>query len=484
MTATLPPGALRGLPGPGDRDPGDSVEALMRRMEELCAGAVDSFEVAAGLEADGLNDEGAAQYGYPHVFALAEDLYERTERRPANPEAPPNPWAGEVWRQLLRGMLFGLPGLCYATATPALTKPGGSVVLMLSLLLSWSTSQGVAYLAYVRLGRGNRPAAAHVMRRGLTVAGLVVVPVIVVAGGLLDAGGAATALAVAQCVYLLTATVALVSGAEPWLLLALLPGAVVSTVQLALGGPVRPVVWIAWAVTIAATVGLAVHRTAASGPAGRASAGGRVEWADVTMAVPYALFGLLAGGLLTFSTVSTLLGRSRPSHATAVAVLALSLSMGFAEWILVSYRRRMHRALLSRSSVESFARAARATLVAAVAAYLFVLTGLAVAIAGLAGLSGYLPRDPAGSAATPWIAGGYLGLGGAFFVALLLQSCGQIRAVLVTCASALVVEVLAAEAVASSAGNPWMVQFAVACALFWALLAYAFIVLGRATSHR
>jgi hypothetical protein len=144
----------------------------------------------------------------------------------------------------------------------------------------------------------------------------------------------------------------------------------------------------------------------------------------------------------------------------------------------------MHRALLGRSSVESFARAARATLVAAVAAYLFVLTGLAVAIAGLAGLSGYLPRDPAGSAATPWIAGGYLGLGGAFFVALLLQSCGQIRAVLVTCASALVVEFMVAEAVASSAGNPWAVQFTVAWALFGALVTYAFVVLGRATSHR
>jgi hypothetical protein len=477
VSATLPPGALRGLPGPGHRDPGDSLEALTARMEELCAGAVDAFEVAAGLEADGLNDEGAGQYGYPHVFALAEDLYERTERRPAIPPAAPNPWAGEVWRQLLRGILFGLPGLCYATATPALTRHGGSVVLMLSLLLSWSASQGVAYLAYVRLGRGDRPAAAHVMRRGLTVAGLVVVPVILVAGGLLDAGGPATALAIAQSVYLLTATVALVSGAEPWLLLALLPGAVASTVQLAVGGPIRPVVWIAWILTIAATACIAVNRTAASGKGRGEAPRDRGHWADVTMALPYAVFGLLAGGLLTFSTVCTLLGRSRPSHATAVGVLALSLSMGFAEWILVSYRRRMHQTLLSRTSVEGFVRAARATLVAAVVAYLLVLMCLTVAITGLAGLGGHLPRDLAD--ATSWTTGGYLGLGGAFFVALLLQSCGRIRAVLVTCAAA-----LTTEAVASCVADPWVVQFAVAGGLFGVLSAYAFVVLGRATSHR
>ncbi|GAA2078669.1 hypothetical protein [Actinomadura alba] len=479
MTAAMPPGALRGLPAPGDPDAGDSLEALTRRMEELCAGAVDPFEVAAGLEADGLNDEGAGQYGYPHVFALAEDLYERTERRPATPEALPNPWSGEVWRQLLRGMLFGLPGLCYATATPALTRPGGSVVLMLSLLLSWSASQGVAYLAYVRMGRGDRPAAARVMRHGLTATGVVAVPVIVATAVLLDAGGAATALAVGQCVYLLAATVALVIGAEPWLLLALLPGAVASTVQLAAGGPVRPVLWIAWAVTITATVCLAVARTAGPGSAGGDTAGGRVDRSDAAMALPYALFGLLSGGMLTFPTVSTLLGRSEPTAATSVAVLALSLSMGFAEWILVSYRRRMHRTLLGHSSVRGFALAARATLAAAVAAYLVVLTALAVAIAGLAGLNGDLLRDSAGPATTTWTAGGYLGLGGAFFVALLLQSCGRIRAVLAGCASA-----LAAETVASHAANPWVVQFVVACGLLVALLTYAFVVLGRATSHR
>src|SRR5262245_24978733 len=125
MSAASSPDVLRGLPVPGK--PSESVEALRLRMAERCAGAVDAFEVAAVLEADGINDEGAGKYGHPHVFALARDLYERAERRPAVPAPPPDPWTGQVWRQLLRGVLFGLPGLCYATATPASAGPGAVV---------------------------------------------------------------------------------------------------------------------------------------------------------------------------------------------------------------------------------------------------------------------------------------------------------------------------------------------------------------------
>jgi hypothetical protein len=166
-----------------------------------------------------------------------------------------------------------------------------------------------------------------------------------------------------------------------------------------------------------------------------------------------------------------------------VAVLALSLSMGFAEWILLVYRRRLRRALLTWGSVGSFARAARAALVTAVAGYLAAVAGLAAAVTVPVGLIGELPRalarDLADQAAVPWIAGGHLCLGGALFVALLLQSCGRIRAVLIAFATA-----LTAETVGSQIGNPWVIQCAVAGGLFCALCAYALVVLGRATPHR
>jgi hypothetical protein len=452
--------------------PDGPLERLARRTEDLCAGAVDTLEIAAGLEADGINDETAARYGYPDVFALAEDLYARTERRPQAAAAPPNPWRAEAWRHLLRGLLFGLPGLAYATTIPAATAPGAGAVLVLSLLLSWPVSQGSAYLAYIRIGRRDWPAAARVLRRGLLSAGLLLVPVIALAGFLLDAGGAATALAVAQCVYLLAATVALVGGAELWLLAALLPGATVSTAQLlTTGDDAGAAGWTGWTITIAATVGLAAVRTATPGePRGRV-----LSYRDVVAALPHALFGLLAGGLLTIATMATPLNGTPAAHATTAAVLALSLSMGVAEWILVHYRRVVYRLLLGSGSVRGFTRAARAALAAVVTGYMLALTTLAVAIMWAAGV-------PV-AAATPWVAGGYICLGGAFFVGLLLQSCGRIPAALVACGVALAAEV--AVVVAADPGPARLAgRFAITAALFGALSIFAFVVLGRATSHR
>jgi hypothetical protein len=309
---------------------------------------------------------------------------------------------------------------------------------------------------------------------------LVLAPVIAVTGGVLGAGGKGTGLALGQCVYLLAATAALVRGAEPWLLVALLPGAGASTIQLWMGGPVHPVVWIAWAVTIAATIAVAIVHTREER---QAEVRRRCARREVVAALPFALFGLLAGGLLTFGTVSTLLRLSHTSHATTMGVLALSLSMGPAEWILFSYRRRVHRLLVTRASMRRFAWSARGVLGVAVAAYAAGLVALGAVIVAVAGSIGHTLDGLAEAAATPWIAGANLSLGCAFFVALLLQSCGRIRPVVAICAVA-----LAAEAAATLALGPGMVQlaiqFATAAGLCAALLTYALVVLGRATSYR
>lgn len=476
-------------------------ESLLGRTGDLTAGAVDTLEIVAGLEADGLNDEAAARYGYPDVFALAEDLYERTARRPPPTPPPPNPWRAQVWRHLLRGLLFGLPGLCYAIAIPVLTRPDTGYLLIESLLLSWSMSQGVAYLAYRRMGQGNPAAGARALRRGLAAGVLVVAPIIAGSGVLLDAGPRGTGLAVGQCVYLLAATAALVAGAEPWLLAALLPGAVASLIQLAAGGPAHPAVWIAWGCTIAATIAIAVvHTRAGRRPAGsRPRREGRPEpgrrgarslaallirpWGDIVAALPYALFGLFAGGLLTFGTVATLLGLASTSQATTVAVLALSLSMGPAEWVLFSYRRHVHGLLATRTGMGPFARSARGALAVAVAAYAAGLLALAAAVVAVGEKLGGLPHDLAGKAATPWIAGAGLALGCAFFVALLLQSSGHIKAVVGCCAVVLAAEAAVTPAVGRGTVQ-LTVQFAAAAGLCAILLIYALVVLGRATSYR
>ncbi len=202
----------------------DPIAPLAKRTEALCAGAVDTFEVAAGLEAEGINDAAAvALYGQPDVFALAEELYRRSPRRAENAKPANNPWRSNAVHHLLRGVLFGLPGLCYVAASRSLAAPGAVAAIVLSLLLSWGASEALSYLGYVRLGQGDKAGAARVLRRGLGVALAAVLPATLLAGWAFGAGPVGAAFAVGQASYLLAATVVLVSGAERWLLAALVP---------------------------------------------------------------------------------------------------------------------------------------------------------------------------------------------------------------------------------------------------------------------
>src|SRR5690242_11514443 len=115
------------VPGGGAADTLDSIPVLVRmplapapprtpldelaeRMHEVCASAVDSLEIAAAIEADGLSDQGVSRiYGYTNVFELADELYRRVPRQPVEPEPQPNPWHSKRITHVLHGILFGLP---------------------------------------------------------------------------------------------------------------------------------------------------------------------------------------------------------------------------------------------------------------------------------------------------------------------------------------------------------------------------------------
>lgn len=443
-----------------------SVEALRERMAELCAGAVDALEVTAGLEAEGVNDEAAKGYGHPDVFALAEDLYARTPRRPPPVEETEAPWRPEPLRHLLRGVLFGLPGLCYVSGAQVLDGTGAGVLLVFSLLLSWAFSQGTAYLGYIRLGLMDRAAASGVLRYGLAAGTLVVVPATVGAGALLGAGTMATALSAGLAAYLLAATAVQVDGAEVWLLPALLPGVAAAALFLAGHGPPAAVRG-AWAVSLAATAVLALLRTRGAGRP-------KVTRADLRAALPFALSGVLTGGLLTYTLLCALAGRPVPSGTTTAAVLSLSLSMGCAEWILYAYRRRVHHLLRSHTGMAGFTRAARAALARALLRYLAAL----LAITAVAAVAARLPA----TAVTARTLGGFAALGCAFFLALVLQACGRVGAALAGYGCTLAAEVAAATALPDTA--PATVQLAAACGLLVLLTIHAGRVLARATSHR
>lgn len=462
MTETL----LQTAPRAKTRD----VAELSEKMIDLLTGAVDVLEVTAGLEAEGIGDRIAREYGHEDVFRLAAFLYAGTIRRPVQPRPVPNPWVGtgNAWvrngRLLLRGLLFGMPGAAYVAAAPLLGQHSAGLVLTLSLVLCWPISQGVAALA---CSRPTMAGTRRVLRLGILYGVPLATAQSVLIGWLLDSGTAVIAITCAQSLYLMTASAALVGGAEIWMFLALLPGVVTT-----FAGLPGEVMLAGWTITGLAVLLLALDRTRVSKDerAGMPMSTGGVSWIALRAAAPYALFGLLAGALLTFTIVCAYGGYGAPPEATTAAMIALSVSMGIAEWVLFAFRIRGHDLLQASFGLREFVFEVRLALVDLVGRYLALLAVL------LGAAISFTPPDGAVN-----VFCGYLLLGGALLLALMLQSCGRTKESLVCCACALAAEV---SVMVTVSPDPGVVQLSGALVLFAVLLSFAVAVLGRATTHQ
>ncbi|HEY0808169.1 MAG TPA: hypothetical protein VGD84_24090 [Pseudonocardiaceae bacterium] len=443
---------------------------LCQRFESLCANAVDYLEIAAGLEAEGFNDQTVrVVYGFPDVFALAEDLHRRVSRNPTEPEPPPDQWRTSVWRHVVRGILFGLPSLCYPVAAPLLSGVDAVPLLVVSTVASWSLSQALSFLGFARLGRGDRDGGRRLVRVGLGGSALLLLVVVGLTAVLVGRFGPAAGFAVAQGGYLLAATVLLVDRAELWLLVALAPGVLASTAFLLLGEPagLRTGTLVALAGSLLLTVVLAVGRTSWPVPA----AAGRLRWAELRATGPYLLFGAVTAGLLAFPLAS-----GGTSNAT-MAVLPLSLSMGAAEWLLYRYRGATGRLLRRSRLVKDFATRSWWPLIAALTWYLLCTAVLMVVARELGATVGVSPQWTSLLAYEA-----YLSLGGALFLALLLQAfCGP-ASVVAWCGGALATELVVV--VIDRAVPALRVQLLVCGGLLLALVIRAGIVLGQTVRHR
>ena len=217
---------------------------------------------------------------------------------------------------------------------------------------------------------------------------------------------------------------------------------------------------------------LASSAGAAAGSAqAREAAGPLITAADLRGALPSAGFGLVVAGLLVFPVAAALPGR--PNTGALLASLPLALSMGVAEWTLVWFRRRTQRLLRATRDVRAFAHRARLTLLTALLQYLTaaaLLTATAVAVATAAQL--IHPHW----AIAPQIAA-YLALGGAMFVALLLQAFGSRIFPLITLRGGAGLRGPSAAASGCSASS-WPAR---SCSSV--LAGYAALVLGRAIRH-
>jgi hypothetical protein len=449
-----------------------TIDELCAEHVAVCESAVDPLEIASALEFDGIGDNVAtSRYGCADVFALAEEMFQRVPRSPAEPGPPPDPWRDvSKFRPALHGLLYALPAVCFPAAAALLVGPGTVTALLVSLLVSWSMSQGLAYLGYLRLGRTDAGQAQRLLRAGLG-AGLAIL-LLVMAGTAVASHAhlAVIMFCVGQGAYMLGAAVLLVLGAERLLFLALAPGVLGSAVFVLLGRPppLDHIAWAALAATPVLAVALALVRTShPRPPACRVFVA-----AELASAAPTAGFGLVAAGLLALPVVLVAGGHGRVNTGALLAAVPLSLSMGAAEWSLLWYRRRMQRQLRMSQNLAEFGTRARLALAAALLQYLsgaVALTCIAVLVAARAGLV------HSNQAIVPELAV-YLALSGAMFVALLLQAFGDRGFPLAACATALVVALV---------GHSFGVlsQLVAYSVLLVVLSGYASVVLGRAMRH-
>jgi hypothetical protein len=488
MSASSIPARSNGTPLRTARlAPSADIDQVGEQFAHVCESAVDPLEISSALEFEGLNDQAAMQrYGVPDVFALAEELYRRVPRRPAEPAPPPDLWPASTIRSALHGLLYGLPTVCFPAATGLLAGPHVVSVLTVALLASWATSQALAYLGYVRLGRGGSAQAAQLLLAGMT-AGFAGVALAMTGAGLATHAPLPELLfGLGLGAYMLGATVLMVLGADRQLLIVLAPGVLGSTVFLILGRPAYLEHW-AWA-ALAATPLLALGLAAV-----RVGRAGGLRWvrrgstdaqpgpvadrlfvaSDLLAALPSAMFGLLAAGLLALPVDAGLPGHHGANTGALLASLPLALSMGPAEWALIWFRRRTQRLLRDTQSMPDFSARARLALCAALLQYLLAVVVLTAAVVAVAVATRYL--HPHWAVLVPEICA-YLTLGCALFLALLLQAFGIRIVPLLACAEALALEFL------------WrdlgvLGQIVPLAALLIVLATYAALKLGKVVPH-
>ncbi len=451
----------------------DPLDELAERLDDFIAAAVHPDEIAALLESDGLSDTQIRErYGVKNSFALAEELYERVARRYPEPTTPAhNPWQADLLGCLLRGIVFALPGFAYVLGAPLLagpkddySLPAGTIPLLAAALFGWAWNQGMAHRAYTWLGLGDKAAARRSLLLGGSAGALLGTLVALATAG--TATPAAIAFAAGQSCYLGAATALLVLGRERALLAALLPmtgGALLALVH-QVPQTARLTLLL---VSLAVVTVLALREAAPSTP----TAPPTPATAPLTASLPYALVGLGTGVLVVYAALGDAL-TGEHSAIAAPAAVALTLSMGPAEWLLYRFRSRSHTGLRTSTTPRAFRRTTARTVAACLTAYLAALLTLNLATAAL------WPHAPAVSGIR---LAGLLLLGTVMWTGLLLQSFGAIVGAAVICVLAALAQTLA---LVTHTGDPHTVGVAVYGAAAVAQSALVCALLGRATAHR
>ena len=354
-----------GYAGP-ERRSRDAFALLAREYDQLCIGACDPWEIAAGLEAAGVDDRRARlEYGFGSVFDLAVELFLLVPRRPPLEPEPPDPWHRPLRHHLLRGLVNALPAVAYLAGLHILGARAALAALLVPAIAAAGAAQVLSVLDHLLMARGERRAARRLVTLALGVAlGL---------GGLWVAGAPlvgvdryAAFTGAAQLVYVLAATALIVAGSDRLLLALLLPVVAVGAALLVAHGELAATLraWLlpAAAATLAAAVLFAVlsHRGAGRGP-DRNKVLELLSPGEVGFALECGGYGIAAAMLVAFPLLDALAGRPAP-ELLPVAMAPLIATAGVAEWLVHGLRGGALGALHASTVTSAFAETARAAL--------------------------------------------------------------------------------------------------------------------------
>ncbi|OII61970.1 hypothetical protein, partial [Streptomyces sp. CC77] len=299
---------------------------------------------------------------HPSLFSLAAALHARVPR--TFPEPPPaaDPWRPDTPRCLLRGVLFALPALAYLLTAPLWDITRHAPVLLAAGAASWAWGQALGHRAHLRLRTGRREAGRTLLAGSALGAAAAPAPAAVPAaagaappgaagpGRGRGAGGGGRGRGRAR--GLLLALTPLMAGAAalPWWE----PGPLLRSAL-----PLLALLAVLAAAARALTACLTAPAATSADPR-----------PPLRASVPYGLFGLAA------AVLTLLEGRHDP-----FAVLALTLSMGPAEWLLYRYRGWSVTALRASSTPAAFLLRSCGVLALCLTAYLLVLLPPALFIA-------------------------------------------------------------------------------------------------------
>jgi hypothetical protein len=289
---------------------------ISREHDRLCTQACDPLEIAAVLEAAGLDDHRArAEYRATGVFELAEQLWRMVPWRPT-PEAPSvNRWRLPMWRAQLRGLLYALPSVLVTAAAPQMSGAAGFSLLLAATATSVGIGQALSVVGHLLAGRGQR-GPLHRLGLGAVTAAVAVTAVAATVSWVVGGPVRVCLVACGQLMFAVSATTLMVQHREKLLAALVVPGALLT-----------------------ATAVIGARRGDFSGAARAAAAPGAAAVTVLAIALAACLWRREAGGE---KSLRLAVGANELAAARTAGLYGVALSMAVAAPVTATVTGRVH----------------------------------------------------------------------------------------------------------------------------------------------